>query len=40
MIAARFARGLYRRRGVDIALVEELEREIKELREILNKSIY
>lgn len=40
MVARRFAKGLYRRRGVDLAVAEELEKEIKELREILNKSIY
>lgn len=40
MLKARFARGLYRRRGLDIEKVERLQREIVELREIMNKSIY
>jgi hypothetical protein len=34
------ARGIYRRKGLSMEKVEELEREITELKEILNKSIY
>jgi hypothetical protein len=29
MLARKFARGLYRRQGIDIDKVEELEREIR-----------
>jgi len=39
-LANRSARKLYRKRGVDIERIELLESEIRELREILNKSIY
>lgn len=38
MLAQRFAEGIYRRRGLDISRVRQLEREIGELREIMNKS--
>jgi hypothetical protein len=34
------AKGIYRRKGLNMDKVEELEREITELKEILNKSIY
>jgi hypothetical protein len=34
------AKGIYRRKGLQMEKVEELEREITELKEILNKSIY
>jgi Mitochondrial calcium uniporter len=34
------AKGIYRRKGLKMETVEELEREITELKEILNKSIY
>lgn len=39
MLAGRFARGIYRRKGFDIERLESLEEEIKELRAILNKSV-
>lgn len=40
LLANKFARGIYRRRGFDIDKLERLEAEIVELREMLNKSIY
>ena len=40
MIAGSFAKGLYRRKGIDTAKLEALEREIRENQEILSKSIY
>lgn len=40
MLAKRFARGLYRRKGLDIKRVETLEKEIRELRELLHKAVY
>jgi Mitochondrial calcium uniporter len=39
MLANKFAKGIYRRRGFDIDKLERLEEEIIELREILNKSV-
>lgn len=39
-MANRFAKRLYRKRGLDIEKLEKLQSEIIELREILNKSIY
>lgn len=40
MLKNKFAKGLYKRRGLDIEKLERLEEEIRELREILNKSVY
>lgn len=40
MLSNKFARGLYKRRGFDIEKLENLEREIKEFRKMLNESIY
>jgi hypothetical protein len=40
MMAARSANRLYRKRGLDIERLRQLETEIKELRKILNKSIF
>jgi hypothetical protein len=40
MIAGSLAKGLYRRKGIDTAKLEALEREIRENQEILSKSIY
>jgi hypothetical protein len=40
MLAGSFAKGLYRRKGIDTTKLEALEREIRENQEILSKSIY
>jgi len=40
MIAARFARGIYRRKGLDVVRLDQLQEEIKAGQEIINKSIY
>lgn len=40
MISKSFAKGMYRRNGIDIVKLEDLEREIRENQEILSKSIY
>ena len=40
MLSGSFAKGLYRRKGLDTVKLEALEREIRENQEILSKSIY
>lgn len=40
IVSQWLAKGIYRRKGLKMDKVEELEREITELKEILNKSIY
>jgi hypothetical protein len=40
ILANRFARRMYKRRGLDIAKVEQLTLEITELRAEMNKSVY
>ena len=40
LLAGRSARKMYKRRGLDIDRVSQLEDEIKELRQLLNKSVY
>jgi hypothetical protein len=40
MLADSFAKGLYRRKGINTEKLEALEREIRENQEILSKSIY
>lgn len=40
MISKSFAKGMYRRNGIDIVKLEDLEKEIRENQEILSKSIY
>lgn len=40
MFANKLARRLYKKKGLDIERLEQLEAEIIELREVLNKSVY
>lgn len=40
MLGSRFARSLYRKRKLDIERLQNLEKEINDLRQILNKSLF
>jgi Mitochondrial calcium uniporter len=40
MLATKFARRIYRKRGFDIEKLERLEEEIRELRQMLNNSVF
>ncbi len=40
MLSMRFANRMYRRQGLDIKKLETMQKEILELRSLMNKSIY
>jgi hypothetical protein len=40
VLSGWLAKGIYRRKGLDMDRVQELEKQIVELKDILNKTIY